>query len=588
MARAASQPTVDAVITCHNYARFLPRRARQRARPEPPRTSRSSWSTTARPTTPPRSSRRYAERGVRYVRRPQGGAGKARNTGLEATSAPLVAFLDADDAWLPDRVEAGVAHLERHPELALVAAHAFACDEALQPTAVVPRRHPRTRGRMLDELLVHNVVLNPSSVLIRRAALEAAGGFSEIPFGEDWDTWIEIAKRYPIGFIDRPSPWCRRHAGSISPQRVARLRSTSNRAIVERHLRCLPAGLEAPADPARRRLGGHLHAGLGSVKSGDRRVARRHALDARRARPVHARAAQGEAAGPRVRVGVAGRLSAASGRRAPRRELTGRGVSPCVTSAAGRSRLPVGRRPPTPAAGCWSSSPRSCSRACSCPSEFGLVAFALAVIHYLEYLDRPRARRRARSTAPTPRTRRSPRPPSGSVSCGGVVLFARLVGGRPAARRASAPTRRSCRCSACSPCTSCFTALGKAHEYRLRRTLEFRKLFWPQLLGGLDQGRGQHRARRWQVPGAWSLDHRPARRRAAASRSALWLVHPLRPSLTISRRHLRPMLRFGLGHRRRRPARPGRQELRLPDRRRQAGRGRRSASTTSPSGCRSW
>ena len=86
---------------------------------------------------------------------------------------------------------------------------------------------------MLEELLVDNVVLNPSSVLIRRSALEAAGGFSEIPFGEDWDTWIEIAKRFPIGFIDRPLALVRRHSSSVSP---SAMRVDVNRAIVEPHL----------------------------------------------------------------------------------------------------------------------------------------------------------------------------------------------------------------------------------------------------------------------------------------------------------------------------------------------------------------
>jgi glycosyltransferase involved in cell wall biosynthesis len=219
---------------------------------------------------------RYAERGVRYVRRPHGGAGRARNAGLEVTSAPLIAFLDADDAWLPDRVAAGVAHLARHPGLALVAADAFACDERLRPTAVVPAAKGET-GRMLEHLLVDNVVLNPSSVLIRRSAIVAAGGFSEIPFGEDWDTWIEIAKRFPIGFVDRPLALVRRHAGSVSPTR-GRLRVDVNRAIVERHLREYVPAWKRPIIRRRAASMAYFHAALGSVKNGDRRIARRYAL----------------------------------------------------------------------------------------------------------------------------------------------------------------------------------------------------------------------------------------------------------------------------------------------------------------------
>jgi glycosyltransferase involved in cell wall biosynthesis len=269
------RPAVSAIVTTYNYARFLPDALDSVfAQTYPPRevvvVDDGSTDHTADVV------RRYADRGVRYVRRPHGGAGRARNTGLAATSAPLVAFLDADDAWLPDRVAAGVDHLGRHPELALAAAHAFACDEQLHPTAVVPAAR-RPAGRMLDQLLVDNIVLNPSSVLIRRAAIETAGGFSEIPFGEDWDTWIEIAKRFPIGFVDRPLALVRRHAGSVSPRRMS---VDVNRTIVERHLAGYHPRWKRPIIRRRAASVAYFHAGVGRVKSGDRRLARRCALAA--------------------------------------------------------------------------------------------------------------------------------------------------------------------------------------------------------------------------------------------------------------------------------------------------------------------
>ena len=276
-------PRVSAVVTTYNYARFLPDAldsvlAQSHDNLEIVVVDDGSTDDTAA------VAARYADRGVRYVRRERGGAGRARNTGLELTSAPLVAFLDADDAWLPDRVEAGVAHLRRHPELALAAAHAFACDVELRPTAVVPAA-TRAAGHMLDELLVDNVVLNPSSVLLRRSALEAAGGFSEIPFGEDWDTWIEISKRFPIGFIDRPLALVRRHEGSVSPARY-RDRLDAHHEIVERHLAGYRPAWKKPIIRRRAASVAYFHAGVGTVKKGNRRLARRYAVTAAAMDPV--------------------------------------------------------------------------------------------------------------------------------------------------------------------------------------------------------------------------------------------------------------------------------------------------------------
>ncbi len=275
---ATPVPPVAAIITCHNYGRFLGEAIESVLAQDHPNLEivvvddRSTDETAA-------VAAGYAGRGVRYIQSPQGGAGQARNAGLRATSAQLVAFLDADDAWLPHRVAAGVAHLERHPKAALVAAHAFACDEAMRPTSVVHALRGTACGRVLEELLIHNVVLNPSSVLVRRSALEAAGGFSEIPIGQDWDTWLEIAKRFPIGFIDEVVAVVRRHTSSITLRR-GRARVELQLAIVDRHLGAVRPAWKRPLLRRGAASAAFLHAGLGSAIQGHRRIAGRYALEA--------------------------------------------------------------------------------------------------------------------------------------------------------------------------------------------------------------------------------------------------------------------------------------------------------------------
>jgi PST family polysaccharide transporter len=89
------------------------------------------------------------------------------------------------------------------------------------------------------------------------------------------------------------------------------------------------------------------------------------------------------------------------------------------------------------------------------------------------------------------------------------------------------------------------TALGKAHQYLLQRNLEFRKLFWPQLLAGLTKG-AVAIALALAGAGAWSLI--VGQLAGALCQSVVfWIVYPWRPSFVISRAHLRPMLSFGLG-----------------------------------------
>jgi hypothetical protein len=274
----SAPPLVDAIITCRDYGRFLGEGIESVLAQSYPNMAvlvvdDGSTDDTAA------VAARYAERGVRYLHRPLGGAGQARNAGLLATSAPLVAFLDADDAWLPHRVAAGVTHLERHPEAALVAAHAFACDEGMRPSSVVHALRGPACGMVFEQLLVHNVVLNPSSVLVRRSALEAAGRFSEIPIGQDWDTWLEIAKRFPIGFIDEVVALVRRHTRSIT-LRKGRDRIDVQLAIVDRHLPDVRPAWKRPLLRRSAASAAYLHAGLGSAIQGHGRVARRYAIEA--------------------------------------------------------------------------------------------------------------------------------------------------------------------------------------------------------------------------------------------------------------------------------------------------------------------
>jgi glycosyltransferase involved in cell wall biosynthesis len=127
-----------------------------------------------------------ADRRVKLIRldTPRG-AGAARNAGLAATSGEIVAFLDDDDAWLPDKLARQLAALDG-------GSIAVACgfevwDGATLVASVLPPDPFDAR-----DLLAHPS-LWPSTVLVRRAALDAAGEFDDgLPRVQDWDLWLRL------------------------------------------------------------------------------------------------------------------------------------------------------------------------------------------------------------------------------------------------------------------------------------------------------------------------------------------------------------------------------------------------------------
>lgn len=110
---------ISAIITGYNYARFLPAAiesvlAQTRVPEEIIVVDDGSTDNTAEVVG------RYADRGVRYIFRQNGGVSAARNTGIRASKGDLIAFLDGDDRWLPEKTALQLAHFERYPSAGIV------------------------------------------------------------------------------------------------------------------------------------------------------------------------------------------------------------------------------------------------------------------------------------------------------------------------------------------------------------------------------------------------------------------------------------------------------------------------------------
>jgi glycosyltransferase involved in cell wall biosynthesis len=158
-----------------------------------------------------------ADARVRLLRQPRAERAAARNRGVAATTAPLVAFLDGDDLWRPEKLARQVAALRAAPAAGLCYTVARFVDAGGRPLPL--RKPPRgIVGPLFPGLLRGNAIIL-ASVVVRRTALDAVGGFDEtLPaFGcEDWDLWLRIARRHPAIAIDDELTLYRQHSGNTA------------------------------------------------------------------------------------------------------------------------------------------------------------------------------------------------------------------------------------------------------------------------------------------------------------------------------------------------------------------------------------
>jgi hypothetical protein len=137
-------------------------------------------------------ARRFLPR-IHYVAQANRGLSAARNAGIRASRAPALAFLDADDRFLPDKLAASLALLAKHPEVGIAYSRVRYIDAAGNP---LPGRGSITRdGDLLPDLLLGNLI-HPNAAVVRRELVEAAGGFDEtLTSLEDWDLWLRLSLR---------------------------------------------------------------------------------------------------------------------------------------------------------------------------------------------------------------------------------------------------------------------------------------------------------------------------------------------------------------------------------------------------------
>ncbi len=143
----------------------------------------------------------YQDRIVR-IRQANRGVAAARNRGIAAAQGPLIAFLDSDDYWLPQKLSAQAAFFHSHPKALICQTQEYWIRNGRR---VNPRRrHKKLQGDIFIPSLALCLV-SPSAVMLRKELLDEVGGFDQaLPACEDYDLWLRVSCRYPVYLIDRP------------------------------------------------------------------------------------------------------------------------------------------------------------------------------------------------------------------------------------------------------------------------------------------------------------------------------------------------------------------------------------------------
>jgi len=215
-------PNVSIVMAAKNYARFLPMAVESVLAQ-----TFTDWELLiiddgSTDDTPAVVQPFLADSRVRYFRSDKLGQPRAKNLGLRLSRGEFVAFLDADDAWSPTKLDKQLAVFREQPGVGVVFCRRSLIDEQSQPIPAKPAPPP-PRGRVLDKMFVQNFVCF-SSVVVRRVVFSHVGAFDpQWDLAIDFDLWLRVAKHYSFEFVDEELVQYRTGHGNLSKKLLDRV-----------------------------------------------------------------------------------------------------------------------------------------------------------------------------------------------------------------------------------------------------------------------------------------------------------------------------------------------------------------------------
>ena len=137
---------------------------------------------------------------IKFISQMNRGVSAARNTGIAHAKGEWIAFLDSDDEWMPGMLEAQMDFFLKNTEYKICQTDEIWIRKGVRVNKM--KKHEKKGGWIFEHCLPL-CAISPSSVMMHRSLFDTVGYFNEnYPACEDYEMWLRIASRYPVGLIE--------------------------------------------------------------------------------------------------------------------------------------------------------------------------------------------------------------------------------------------------------------------------------------------------------------------------------------------------------------------------------------------------
>ena len=160
---------------------------------------------------------KYSEK-IIIINQENMGLSASRNRGVKESRGNVIAFLDADDIWMPEKLHAQEKKLNSFD---IVYSNRMNFGEIGDLPELQSDVSSMMEGDIWDNLLLGNFI-TASSVIIKKFLFEQMGGFNEAMRScEDWDLWLRCSENSSVGYCSEPLVRYRFRADSLSKNHLA-------------------------------------------------------------------------------------------------------------------------------------------------------------------------------------------------------------------------------------------------------------------------------------------------------------------------------------------------------------------------------